>query len=78
MSPAPNDHGDSQNPWFEPVGGTTWQSMLAKEICTACTGKESCLADALAHPTTHGIRGGLSFPKAKQAILKRRRLVASL
>ncbi|MHB1732973.1 MAG: WhiB family transcriptional regulator [Ferrimicrobium acidiphilum] len=61
--------------WFE--DDRNWRSALAREICAACVGKESCLADALAHPTTHGIWGGQSFPNARQVVLRRRRLAAS-
>jgi hypothetical protein len=56
--------------WFE--DDRDWRSTLAKDICADCVSKGPCLADALAHPTTHGIWGGYTFPAARQALLKSR------
>jgi hypothetical protein len=62
--------------WFE--DDRNWRSDLARKICETCEVNDPCFSDALANPTTHGIWGGRTFPKARQVVLKSRCSNASL
>ncbi len=44
--------------WF-PITGTEPETWVARQLCRGCPVRQLCTSEALAHPGTQGIWGGL-------------------